>query len=423
MAVPVISVRGLSKRYVLGTMAGHDTLRDQLVHGAKALWSAIAGAKPGVNGADADEFWALRDISFELGRGEVLGVVGRNGAGKSTLLKLLSQITEPTEGEIRIRGRVASLLEVGTGFHPELTGRENVFLNGAVLGMTRKEIRARFDQIVAFAEVEKFLDTPVKRYSSGMYVRLAFAVAAHLDPEILIVDEVLAVGDIQFQKKCMGKMEDVGKQGRTVIFVSHNMNVVESLCSRALLLDHGRLCMDDAARTVVRRCIEDSHSLPKGGQLANRADRKGTGAARATSFRVLNAAGIEETSMESGGNYILAVGYENKTANPLENIVVSIDFYDERHIRTLLLRTNFVDQNVTLQPGDGSFRCEVRDLPLANGCYTICIYMATAAETEMLDSVQDAAFVNVSGGNYFGTGHPGMPRDCKILTRAAWSWE
>jgi lipopolysaccharide transport system ATP-binding protein len=422
MGAPVISAHGLSKRYVLGTMAGHDTLRDQLAHGAKALLRTFkSGPKPETNGAE--EFWALRDISFELGRGEVLGVVGRNGAGKSTLLKLLSQITEPTDGEIRIRGRVASLLEVGTGFHPELTGRENVFLNGAVLGMTRREIRARFDQIVAFAEVEKFLDTPVKRYSSGMYVRLAFAVAAHLDPEILIVDEVLAVGDMQFQKKCMGKMEDVGKQGRTVLFVSHNMNVIESLCSRAILLDHGRLCMDDTARNVVKRCIDETQTLPQGGQLANRADRRGNGKARAVSFRVLNEEGVEEPSMESGGNYVLAVEYENTTGETLENVVVSIDFYDERKIRTLLLRTNFVDQNVTLRPGRGTFRCALRDLPLANGGYTISIYMATRAETEMLDSVQDAAFVNVSGGDYFGTGHPGIPRDCKVLTRANWSWE
>ena len=206
-------------------------------------------------------------------------MVGRNGAGKSTLLKVLSQITEPTAGEIRVRGRVASLLEVGTGFHPELTGRENVFLNGAILGMTRREIRAKFDEIVAFAEVEKFLDTPVKRYSSGMYVRLAFAVAAHLEPEILIVDEVLAVGDMQFQKKCLGKMEEVGKQGRTVLFVSHNMSAVETLCSRAILLDQRAARMDDTARNVVKRCVEESQARPAG-RAACRGARTAGGAAR-----------------------------------------------------------------------------------------------------------------------------------------------
>ena len=203
-----------------------------------------------VLGDQVEEFWALKDVSFEVKRGEVLGIIGRNGAGKSTLLKILSRITEPTEGRVTLRGRVASLLEVGTGFHPELTGRENIYLNGAILGMTRAEIRRKFDEIVAFAEVEKFLDTPVKRYSSGMYVRLAFAVAAHLEPEILVVDEVLAVGDAEFQKKCLGKMNSVATvEGRTVLFVSHNMAVVQHLCERVILLKNGVLL----AMTFLRR--------------------------------------------------------------------------------------------------------------------------------------------------------------------------
>ena len=195
-----------------------------------------------VQGDEVEEFWALKDVSFEVKQGEVLGIIGRNGAGKSTLLKILSRITEPTEGRVSLRGRVASLLEVGTGFHPELTGRENIFLNGAILGMTQREIRKKFDEIVAFAEVEKFLDTPVKHYSSGMYVRLAFAVAAHLEPEILVVDEVLAVGDAEFQKKCLGKMDEVSRrEGRTVLFVSHNMGVISNLCSLAIWLDAGQV--------------------------------------------------------------------------------------------------------------------------------------------------------------------------------------
>ena len=258
-------MRGLSKRYMLGAGAGHDTLRDQLAHGANALLRAVrADSAPQRNGAAKESFWALRDVSFDLDQGEVLGVVGRNGAGKSTLLKILSQITEPTEGEIRIRGRVACLLEVGTGFHPELTGRENVYLNGAVLGMTRREIRAKFDEIVAFAEVEKFLDTPVKRYSSGMYVRLAFAVAAHLEPEILVVDEVLAVGDAAFQKKCLGKMSAVAGAGRTVLFVSHNMGAVQRLCTRGLYLDHGRLQCAGAIETVLDAYQRSIESLATG---------------------------------------------------------------------------------------------------------------------------------------------------------------
>ena len=206
----------------------------------------------------SEEFWALKDVSFEVKRGDVVGIIGRNGAGKSTLLKILSRITEPTSGRITIEGRVASLLEVGTGFHPELTGRENIFLNGAILGMSRLEIRSKFDEIVAFAEIEKFLDTPVKRYSSGMYVRLAFAVAAHLEPEILIVDEVLAVGDAQFQKKCLGKMGEVAKGGRTVLFVSHNMTAVQTLCRRALMLAAGGLVADDAVAPVVMRYLSEA---------------------------------------------------------------------------------------------------------------------------------------------------------------------
>ncbi|MDP2138497.1 MAG: ABC transporter ATP-binding protein, partial [Candidatus Didemnitutus sp.] len=219
MSLPAISVTDLSKRYLIDHERRSDTLRDALAHGVSGLWKRLRHGR-----LEQEEFWALRDINFEVKPGEVLGIIGRNGAGKSTLLKILSRITEPTTGRVTLKGRVASLLEVGTGFHPELSGRENIFLNGAILGMHRAEIRKKFDEIVAFAEVERFLDTPVKRYSSGMYVRLAFAVAAHLEPEILIVDEVLAVGDAQFQKKCLGKMQQVAQtEGRTVLFVSHAM--------------------------------------------------------------------------------------------------------------------------------------------------------------------------------------------------------
>jgi lipopolysaccharide transport system ATP-binding protein len=238
----VIRAEGLGKRYLIGHQAGrerHATFRDVLVRSSQGLArsaKAVLGGRPYVGGDRIEEYWALRDLSFEIARGDIVGVIGRNGAGKSTLLKILSRITEPTEGRVEIKGRVASLLEVGTGFHPELTGRENVFLNGAILGMGRAEIKRKFDEIAAFAEVEKFLDTPVKRYSSGMYVRLAFAVAAHLEPEILIVDEVLAVGDAEFQKKCLGKMQDVAAHGRTVLFVSHNMAAIQKLCASALLL-------------------------------------------------------------------------------------------------------------------------------------------------------------------------------------------
>jgi len=253
----VIKAENLSKMYTIGHQTENGryvALRDVLMRNARTLWSKtkdLATGKPIIQGDTMEEVWALKDVSFEIRRGEVVGIIGRNGAGKSTLLKVLSRITEPSAGRVTIKGRVASLLEVGTGFHPELTGRENIYLNGTILGMTREEIKRKFDEIVAFAEVETYLDTPVKRYSSGMYVRLAFAVAAHLEPEILIVDEVLAVGDAQFQKKCLGKMEKVGKEGRTVLFVSHNMGSINRLCSICMLLDKGRLVSNNLTGKVI----------------------------------------------------------------------------------------------------------------------------------------------------------------------------
>jgi len=240
----VITVENLGKKYLLKHQSGQQpyvALRDVLSEGVRTLGSRLFGRSTLVSRSDEqEEFWALRDVSFEVKQGDRVGIIGRNGAGKSTLLKILSRITEPTTGSVRIKGRVASLLEVGTGFHPELTGRENIYLNGAILGMSRAEIKKKFDEIVDFAEIEKFLDTPVKRYSSGMYVRLAFAVAAHLEPEILVVDEVLAVGDVQFQKKCLGRMEEVGREGRTVFFVSHNMDSIKFLCTSGMLLNGGQ---------------------------------------------------------------------------------------------------------------------------------------------------------------------------------------
>jgi lipopolysaccharide transport system ATP-binding protein len=269
MSEPVISIENLGKKYRINHQVERQryvALRDIITEKARGLFQTFAGRSKNQKAApnslsaalpssrsSVEDFWALRDVSFEVKQGEVVGIMGQNGAGKSTLLKILSRITEPTDGRVRLRGRVASLLEVGTGFHPELTGRENIFLNGAILGMHREEIKRKFDEIVAFAEVEKFLDTPVKRYSSGMYVRLAFAVAAHLEPEILIVDEVLAVGDASFQKKCLGKMESVAAQeGRTVLFVSHNVGAVRQLCSRALLLGEGRVKASGPADEVIR---------------------------------------------------------------------------------------------------------------------------------------------------------------------------
>jgi len=258
----VINVNNLGKRYLISHQQreDHSSMRDMLSSRMFALRNKLIHpfTRSQSSIPVSEDFWALSRVSFEVKQGERIGIIGRNGAGKSTLLKILSRITEPTTGSVRIKGRVASLLEVGTGFHPELTGRENIYLNGAILGMSRKEIRKKFDQIVDFSEIEKFLDTPVKRYSSGMYVRLAFAVAAHLEPEILIVDEVLAVGDAAFQKKCLGKMEEVGNEGRTVLFVSHNMNALQTLCNRSILLNCGSVADDGETGTVVGAYLQDN---------------------------------------------------------------------------------------------------------------------------------------------------------------------
>lgn len=297
MSDTMIIAEGLGKQYCLtrkGRAAPYQTLRESLVEffkrpfGRTTALARNGGALPPAQDGDA-AFWALRDVSFEVKRGEVVGVIGRNGAGKSTLLKILSRVTEPTAGRVVIEGRVCSLLEVGTGFHPELTGRENIFLNGAILGMRKAEIQRKFDEIVAFAEVEQFLDVPVKRYSSGMYVRLAFAVAAHLDPEILIVDEVLAVGDIHFQRKCLGKMKDVAKtSGRTVLFVSHNMTVVSALCQKAILLKEGRAHFQGVTRDAVSMYL--SEGLQSSGVVSYPPDEAKQ--CQVVAVRVLDAAGI-----------------------------------------------------------------------------------------------------------------------------------
>jgi lipopolysaccharide transport system ATP-binding protein len=258
MNEPIIRAENLSKRYRLGAAANYETLRAAIVGAASAPLKFFSRRR---NGDDTTMLWALRDVSFEVENGEVLGIVGRNGAGKSTLLKILSRITKPTKGRVELYGRVGSLLEVGTGFHPELSGRENIYLNGAILGMSREEIARKFDEIVAFAEIEKFLDTAVKFYSSGMYVRLAFAVAAHLEPEILIVDEVLAVGDAAFQKKCLGKMDEIARGGRTVLFVSHDLNSINALCSRALLLHDGAIVRDGSPRDVTAHYLDRANRL------------------------------------------------------------------------------------------------------------------------------------------------------------------
>ena len=361
----IIAVSELSKRYRLGHLARYDTLRDALGHGIRRL--ARFGREDRA-GAAREDFWALRDVSFEVKRGEVIGIIGRNGAGKSTLLKILSRITEPTTGTIELRGRVASLLEVGTGFHPELSGRENVFLNGAILGMSRGEIRRKFDEIVAFAEVERFLDTPVKHYSSGMYVRLAFAVAAHLEPEILVVDEVLAVGDAQFQKKCLGKMRQVSSgEGRTVLFVSHNMPAVQALCQRALHLHGGRIVASGEVDPVISRYLAD---------MAPRNGRTEAGPVALGSSLKLVAIRLPETPVKSGEPLEFDLDLAAQRSVTLAAAAVLVYSSSDARVAIMDLRPFGLPAAMGAEQL-WRIRCRVSALPLVEGNYSIGLFAQT----------------------------------------------
>jgi lipopolysaccharide transport system ATP-binding protein len=380
----IITVENLGKKYSLRHLSDqrYIALRDVLVEKATGLFrrnGKSRGQRSDVGGQDAnltcEEFWALKDISFEVKQGEVVGIIGRNGAGKSTLLKILSRITDPTEGRVRIKGRVASLLEVGTGFHPELTGRENIFLNGAILGMTRAEINNKFDEIVAFAETEKFLDTPVKRYSSGMYVRLAFAVAAHLEPEILIVDEVLAVGDAAFQKKCLGKMENVAKQnGRTVIFVSHNMSAVQGLCSKGICLDAGRAVEAGEISKVVRHYL----------QRVSASNSSATEVRIGSTFS-LKGFHFSPGVIVSGSSVRFKIELFSHLDQCLKELAILLFSEYGGRIAILDLR-QFGLCNLKLQREILDIEGAIRDLPLVEGEYRVGLYIATDAfHTDVLD--------------------------------------
>ncbi|HEY4357712.1 MAG TPA: ABC transporter ATP-binding protein [Acidobacteriaceae bacterium] len=374
MSDAVISVTNLSKRYRIShqaTGSRPNTLREVIALKTSKLFSRRTPANEEESeAASSEEFWALRDVSFEVKQGEVMGVIGRNGAGKSTLLKILSRITEPTEGRVKIKGRVASLLEVGTGFHPELTGRENVFLNGAILGMSKAEIRRKFDEIVAFAEVEKFLDTPVKRYSSGMYVRLAFSVAAHLEPEILIVDEVLAVGDAAFQKKCMAKLEDVRTSGRSIIFVSHQIATVQRLCNRGLLLNAGRVEIFGETSEALEQYLSGSKSDSDGNRLPGTAD----GDTRITSWKVVTDGTVSHASV-SREVAEFHITIESKRRIPEAHF----GFVIRGLSGELLVSANSMDDfQGTFEVAEGKTLLRVRTrLPLKTGRYQVDLALAT----------------------------------------------
>jgi lipopolysaccharide transport system ATP-binding protein len=372
----VITVENLSKSYLVGhKLAGHgrynDTLRDIIGRETRNFLRNAVNVLRGrqiLLGDQVEEFWALKDVSFEVKRGEVLGIIGRNGAGKSTLLKILSRITEPTQGRVTLCGRVASLLEVGTGFHQELTGRENIYLNGAILGMSRGEIRRKFDEIVAFAEVEKFLDTPVKRYSSGMYVRLAFAVAAHLEPEILVVDEVLAVGDAEFQRKCIGKMSEVAGDGRTVLFVSHNMTAVRQLCQSGVWLQGGRIEETGPISLVSSAYSNSTRQRANSGDFSVR-NISGDSSIQLLSYYVTNARG--EPSPSPGTNEDLIIYVTLHVKAKIARPVIGIDFTNEQGV--LLTTLNTLEQGTvlpSLPKGEATIRIRVRRVAFLPGTYT-----------------------------------------------------
>lgn len=363
MSDTVIQVENLGKKYILGhQQEGHSryvALRDVITDGAKSVARRLRHPGKARPRPTQEEFWALKDVSFEVKQGEVVGIIGRNGAGKSTLLKILSRITEPTTGRIKLRGRVASLLEVGTGFHPELTGRENIFLNGAILGMSRAEINRKFDEIVEFAEVSRFLDTPVKRYSSGMYVRLAFAVAAHLEPEILVVDEVLAVGDAAFQKKCLGKMGDVAKQeGRTVLFVSHNMAAVESLCRKGIYLQRGEVQYIGSQTEAIARYTTSSSDVRI--SLDDRKDRQGSGEIKIIGFDIRDVSGNSLDVVRSGQDVDIYLFYRSFYNQPVDRVIVSLAVKTQLEIPVFLHHNRLTQQNLSTTAQEGAFVCRIK---------------------------------------------------------------
>jgi len=415
MSDVALRTAGLGKMYHIGgERQAYRTLRDTIAQAAKRPIERIR--HPGAATHTSDEFWALRNIDLEVRHGEALGVIGKNGAGKSTLLKLLSRITEPTEGRVEVRGRVASLLDVGTGFHPELTGRENIQLNGAILGMKRTEIKSKFDEIVEFSEISRFLDTPVKRYSSGMYVRLAFAVAAHLEPEILVIDEVLAVGDAQFQKKCLGKMGDVAGQGRTVLFVSHNMAAVQKLCSTGLLLEHGRAAFTGTASTVVMRYQQMANQTELVA-LSTRVDRQGDGKLRFTSLGVLD--GNANTGLVLGSPGSLALQYEGTP--PLDNVQVSIGLQSIWGEGAAYLSTEMVGHELTHLPSKGTLICHLGRVPFVPGTYTVNIHCTVNGI--LADWVIEAASIAVAEGDYFDTGEAPPRGYGAVIVPHTWGFE
>lgn len=403
-AAPIsVHVNGISKKYEIGTSRNNRGCLTETV------WEAIRSPIEVMRRDRRKEIWALKDVSMVVPEGEVAGIIGRNGAGKTTLLKILSRITEPTEGVARLNGRVGSLLEIGTGFHPDLTGRENIYLNGAILGMRREEIKRRFDEIVAFSEVEKFIDTPVKRYSSGMQVRLAFAVAAHLEPEIMIVDEVLAVGDAAFQKKCLGKMEEVATSGRTVLFVSHNMAAIENLCTTAYMLEEGMLVEHGEVHSIVDKYLDVvRNALPV--RLSDRTDRRGDGKLR---FLAL------EADLRFGSPGSITVVYTGIA--PLVNVEISIAVFTLRGEGVVWLGNKLTGEEFMEVPPGGEIVCSFDKTPLLPGSYSVNVYCTVNGI--VADWITDAARIEVAEGDFYGTGQSPIAGYGAVAVDQRWAVE
>jgi lipopolysaccharide transport system ATP-binding protein len=393
----VVRAEGLSKRYRIGQRESYKALRDVITDAFTMPFRRSDSRSP----SRREHIWALKDVSFEVRQGEVVGVIGRNGAGKSTMLKILSRITRPTVGEVVVRGRVGSLLEVGTGFHPELTGRENVFLNGAILGMRKAEITRKFDEIVSFAEMEKFIDTPVKHYSIGMYMRLAFAVAANLEPEILIVDEVLAVGDAAFQKKCLGKMSDVAKSGRTVLFVSHNMDTTQRLCTRCMLFERGQLLDQGGSAEVIDRYLSRIAERTRPQQVINLTDlgRFGTGEARFVAAQYSSTSASVGYQPYTNGPLEFTMDVEAESGRSVRSLAVII--YSEGGTRLVNADTGLLGQSVSLQKGRTTLKIRIDRLHLNPGIYRVGLRLANPITTRItsgaLDFIESAFELEVVG--------------------------
>jgi homopolymeric O-antigen transport system ATP-binding protein len=410
MAV-VIQTTGLSKRYSIGNaVGGYSRLTEDITDAAARLLRRGPGERVEKT---ARELWALDDVSIEVEEGEVVGVIGRNGAGKTTLLKVMAQITEPTRGRAVVTGRVGSLLEVGTGFHPELTGRENVFLNGAILGMRRSEIRAKFDDIVGFAEVERFIDTPVKRYSSGMYVRLAFAVAAFLEPEILFIDEVLSVGDQAFQQRCIGRMGEIANSGRTILFVSHNLASVSALCSRGLLLDGGRVVRDGAVDEVIDHYVSTVQAL-SGERLDHRVDRKGDGRLRILRADVI---GPNGGPARTGADAVLKLAYETNEVG--REVTISAAIEGPLGEPVFLCSSRVSGDLLIADELSGDLLCDLPDLALLPGRYSLTFYVEVNGV--VADWVRNAIFFDVFESDVFGSGQLPPPSYGRTFVAHSWS--